>query len=191
MFTADRMANFLMVLGCLLAFPGLWLLSRALWPHTVMRSADICRKGLIKPFIYGFPLTVFVILVIAIFANSMSLVGKGTALILASLYVILAHSGVAGLVTCIGERLTSHSDAGQAWHATLRGGIVLDLAYLLPVVGWFFLLPVSMIIGSGTNLIIFYKIFLETSKVKLLEQDSQPITDRTGVRVTGNLGPLR
>jgi hypothetical protein len=191
MFTADRMTNFLMVLGCLLAFPGLWLLSRALWPHKVMRAADICRKGLIKPFIYGFPLTVFVFLVVAIFANSITMVGKVAALILASLFVMLAHSGVAGLVTCVGERLTSHADVGQAWRATLRGGIVLDLAYLLPVVGWFFILPVSMMIGCGANVIIFYKIFLESSKARLLEQGAQPINDKNGVRVTGNLGPQR
>ena len=49
----------------------------------------------------------------------------------------------------IGERLASPADAARPWKATLRGGIVLELSYLLPVLGWFVILPLSIIIGCG------------------------------------------
>ena len=35
------------------------------------------------------------------------------------------------------------------WRSTLRGGVVLELTYLLPFLGWFVILPASIIIGSG------------------------------------------
>jgi cobalamin synthase len=57
---------------------------------------------------------------------------------------------VAGLATCIGERLASPTDTGRAWQATLRGSIVLVLTYLLPILGWFVIIPASFIVGSGS-----------------------------------------
>jgi hypothetical protein len=61
-----------------------------------------------------------------------------------------ASVGVAGLATSIGERLASPADTGQAWRATLRGSVVLVLTYLLPVLGWFVIIPASFIVGSGS-----------------------------------------
>jgi hypothetical protein len=67
------------------------------------------------------------------------------------LYVLHASAGVSGFATCIGRRLRSPADDARPWRATLRGGIVLELSYLLPVAGWFVILPISTIIGSGAS----------------------------------------
>ena len=66
-----------------------------------------------------------------------------------SLFVLFASTGVAGLATTIGHRLPSPADADRPWKATIRGGIVLELAYLVPFLGWFVLLPGSLILGAG------------------------------------------
>src|SRR5262249_58672268 len=66
------------------------------------------------------------------------------------LYLMQASVGVAGLATCIGERLASPADTGRAWRATLRGSIVLVLTYLLPALRWFVILRASFIIVSGS-----------------------------------------
>jgi hypothetical protein len=63
--------------------------------------------------------------------------------------MVHAHAGVAGLATAIGHRLTSPVDDERPWRSTLRGGVVLELTYLLPILGWFGILPLSIIIGSG------------------------------------------
>jgi len=63
--------------------------------------------------------------------------------------MLQAHTGVSGLATSIGRRLASPLDEQNAWRSTLRGGVVLELAYLLPLLGWFVILPASIIIGSG------------------------------------------
>jgi hypothetical protein len=65
------------------------------------------------------------------------------------LYQLQANIGVAGLATTIGRRLPSPTDQLSPWRATLRGGIALELTYLLPFLGWFIVLPAATIIGTG------------------------------------------
>jgi hypothetical protein len=31
----------------------------------------------------------------------------------------------------------------------VRGGVVLELAFLFPIVGWFIVLPLALILGAG------------------------------------------
>ena len=69
MLMADTMAIFFVILGLLLAFPGLWVLCRGLWPRAVAKAAAVCGKGLIKPFLAGLPLTAVMIFAAAALGN--------------------------------------------------------------------------------------------------------------------------
>jgi hypothetical protein len=73
-------------------------------------------------------------------------------IIVVSSFLLFSSVGIAGLATVIGGRLPSPTDADRPWNATIRGGVVLELAFLVPVVGWFFLLPLSLILGAGAAL---------------------------------------
>src|SRR5262245_11736803 len=155
MLMADTMAIFFVILGLLLAFPGLWILCRGLWPHAVAKAAAVCGKGLIKPFLAGIPLTVVMIFAAAVLGN-LGPAGKIAAVATVCLYLMIANCGVAGLVTIVGERLEEPAGnfaSQKPWRATLRGSIVLGLASLLPILGWFVILPVAMITGCGANLL--------------------------------------
>jgi len=158
MLMADTMAIFFVVLGLLLAFPGLWLLCRGLWPRAVTEAAAICDKGLIKPFVAGLPVTVVMIFAAAVLSN-FGPAGKIAAAATVCLYLMIANCGVAGLVTVVGDRLASPVDSRQPWRAMLRGGAALGLASLLPILGWFVILPVSITIGCGANLISLLRAF--------------------------------
>lgn len=158
MLMADTMAIFFVILGLLLAFPGLWVLCRGLWPRAVRGAAAICGRGLIKPFIAGLPVTAAMIFAAAVLGNFGS-AGKIASAATICFYLMIANCGVAGLVTAAGERLSSRVDAGQAWRATLRGGVALMLASILPILGWFVILPVSMVIGCGANVISLLRSF--------------------------------
>lgn len=149
MLMADTMAIFFVILGLMLAFPGLWLLCRGLWPQMVAEATTRCHKGMLKLFLTGLPLTVLMIFVVVVLSKVFGPVGKIAAASIVCLYMVFAHIGVAGLATCIGQRLASPADAEQQWRATLRGGIILELPYLLPILGWFGILPISIIIGCG------------------------------------------
>jgi hypothetical protein len=149
MLMADTMAVFFVIVGMMLAFPGLWLLCIGLWPRTVAEAAERCRKGLRLSFLVGLPVTiVIVILSLKLLALAGGL-GKAAGIGLLCVFMLHAHIGVSGLTTAIGRRLASPVDQAREWRATLRGGIVLELTYLLPILGWFVILPASIVIGSG------------------------------------------
>ncbi|HEY0762282.1 MAG TPA: hypothetical protein VGD61_07885 [Pyrinomonadaceae bacterium] len=142
------MSIFFVILGMLLAFSGLWLLCRGLWPQAVEAAAARCAKRVWPYFLAGIPLTL-VMLVLARALFALGPVGKFAAVAVVCFYMLQAHTGVSGLATAIGRRLPSPLDEHSPWRATLRGGIALELTYLLPILGWFVVLPASMIIGTG------------------------------------------
>jgi hypothetical protein len=146
---ADTMSIFFVILGMMLALPGLWLLCRGLWPEAVAAAADRCRKRLWSSFLLGVPITIMMVAVTTILFKVFGPLGKIAGLGVVCLYMLQAHTGVAGVVTSIGRRLATPHDEQREWRSTLRGGVVLELAYLLPFLGWFVILPASIIIGSG------------------------------------------
>ena len=149
MLMADTMSIFFAVLGMLLAFAGLWLLCRGLWPNAVAAAAERCARRLWPSFLAGLPTTLVMIVLAKILFSVPLPAGKIAGFGVVCLFMLQAHTGVSGLATAIGRRLSSPLDEQSPWRATLRGGIVLDLTYLLPILGWFVVLPASIIIGSG------------------------------------------
>ena len=149
MLMADTMSIFFVILGMLLAFCGLWLLCRGLWPEAVAAAAARCGKRLWSSFLAGLPVTIVMIVLTKTLFNMLSPVGKIAGVGVVCLYMLQAHTGVSGLATSIGRRLLSPLDEQRPWRSTLRGGVVLELTYLLPFLGWFVILPASIIIGSG------------------------------------------
>jgi hypothetical protein len=155
MLMADTMAIFFVILGLLLAFPGLWLLCRGLWPRAVAGAAAICGKGLIKSFVVGMPVTAAMIFLAAVMSRFGG-AGKIASAVMICLYLMIANCGVAGLAAVVGERLASPAGkmgSEAPWRVTLRGGVAIGLASLLPILGWFVILPVSMMVGCGANLL--------------------------------------
>ena len=148
MVIADVMTWVAVIAGVLAAFPGFWLTLRGLFPQFHEACAQRATRNLVVPFFVGVPFVVAVVIAV-------SALGKlggpgGVALVLLiSLTLSVAHTGVAGLVTTLGRRMPSPTDTERPWKATLRGAIALELAYLMPIVGWFLLLPLTTIIGIG------------------------------------------
>lgn len=149
MLMADTMAIFFVVLGLMLALVGFWLLCRGVWQEAVGKAVERCRRGFVRPFLVGLPLSAVTLLATIGVNNVLGSLGKLLAVGLVCLYMFYAHIGVAGLATYLGQRLTHHASTEQPWKTTVRGGTVLVLSYLLPIIGWFFLLPLTFIIGCG------------------------------------------
>ena len=182
MLMADTMSIFFVILGMMLALPGLWLLCRGLWPEAVTAAADRCRKGLWFSFLAGLPVTIMMVAVTIILFNVLGPVGKIAGVGVVCLYMLQAHTGVSGLVTSIGHRLAAPLDEQRPWRSTLRGGVVLELAYLLPFLGWFVILPASIVIGSGAaNLALL-------SKLKLAVFATNPVLTESDRAATGHAG---
>jgi hypothetical protein len=152
MLLADTMAWVFAVVGLLLALPGLWLLCRGLWPNVVEKTTADCARGLIKPLLVGIPIAGLLVFVFSLITKLHEPLNGIFGIIEVSAFLLFSSTGIAGLATVIGQRLPSPADAERPWNATIRGGVVLELAFLVPIVGWFFLLPLSLILGSGAAL---------------------------------------
>jgi hypothetical protein len=152
MLMADTLAIFLVVLGFMLALPGLWLLCRGLWPKTVENATEDCRRGLLFPFLVGIPIAVFAVVSTIVASKTLGGASGIVSLAIICLFVFFASTGIAGLTTSIGMKLPSPADRERPWQATIRGSVVLELAFLLPILGWFIILPSALIIGSGCAL---------------------------------------
>jgi hypothetical protein len=178
MLMADTMSIFFVILGMLLAFPGLWLICRGLWPQAVEEAAARCGKRIWTYFLAGMPLTLVMIVVVRVLF-ALGPIGKIAGVGAVCLYMIQAHIGVSGLVTAIGRRLPSSLDEHSPWRATLRGGIALELTYLLPILGWFVVLPASIIIGTGAiNVALLSRLRIQTnSQPSLVQSPVHQTTD--------------
>src|SRR3954447_15082870 len=155
MLFGDVMAIGLSIAGFLLSLQGVWLVCLAMWPRRVARAAERCERNGIKSFFIGLLLTGFAVLAIALLGSRLGTAGQLAGWSIGLLYLVYSGVGTAGLVTHLGKRLSSPADADRPWKATIRGGVALELAYLVPILGWFGLLPLSMIIGAGAVTLSF------------------------------------
>lgn len=148
MLMADALVVTLVIVGFLLAFPALWLVWRALAPRSVELASQRCVANPIKSVLLGLVMLGGTVLVAGVVGGA-GVPGNVIAVAVVCCYVLWAHLGVAGFVTHLGRRLPSPADAERPWKATLRGGVALELTYLLPLLGWFGILPLSWVCGAG------------------------------------------
>jgi hypothetical protein len=62
--------------------------------------------------------------------------------------IVWGMMGASGIASLVGERLWP---TGEPWKQMRNGGLVIICCALIPVVGWFLLLPLIAIIGMGVN----------------------------------------
>ena len=137
-------------------------------------AADRCGKRLWSSFLVGLPITIVMVVLTKTLFSMLGPVGKIAGVGVVCLYMLQAHTGVSGLATSIGRRLLSPIDEQRPWRSTLRGGVVLELTYLLPFLGWFVILPASIIVGSGAanlGLLSKLKLALFATRPVLIESD--------------------
>ncbi|MCA9611031.1 MAG: hypothetical protein KC619_35800 [Myxococcales bacterium] len=144
---------FVTLVGALvLALTAWWLFVRSLAPGFVGRARDRWSRRPVLTVLLGAVTGGFATLVlIALFA-----VGHPAASFVATVaatgLLAFALAGTAGLAQRIGEGLASPTDEGREWFRCLKGGAVLELCFLLPVLGWFLVLPIAVYGGLGAAL---------------------------------------
>jgi hypothetical protein len=153
MIFADVFKYLLLVVGTLMVFVSYWLLSVSLFPAMVERSrlaygARPARLTMIGA-LAALPLMVVGAGLMKGAPNAaLKIIGAG----LASLPILLGLIGSAGLSERIAHGLKHADDARTPWRRSLRGGLVLSFTFLLPIVGWFGVLPATILSGFGVML---------------------------------------
>ncbi len=152
MIMADVLTWFLLILGILLVFVANWVGAYGLFPGLVEGCSERYGRRPVAATLLG--LVVLVPLLIA--AGAVGQIGHPVinllVLLVLTVPVLLALLGSAGLAWRVGTGLGSPNDSTQPWRRVLRGGVVLSLVFLMPVIGWFVLLPWSLVSGFGVAL---------------------------------------
>ncbi len=154
MLLADTMAIFFVIIGLLITFPSLWLFCEALFPAWVDESSSAVKHGFIKSLLCGIPVVLAAVFIVAILGKLPGSVGQIAGILSFCLLMLFAQLGVAGFARVLGMRL-KNSEKDTTIRVTLRGGAVLVLTFLLPILGWFLILPGSIVIGAGSSIRVF------------------------------------
>ncbi len=147
--TADPLQVLLLILGAMLIFQAYWLAGAGLFPRLVGQARD-CYKTPIRTTMWG------LLIVVPTFVIGFKVLGqfpnpyvKGAGFVIGVVPLMLGAIGSAGLCQLIGLGLPAPGDQSQNWRRVWRGGWVLNFCYLLPVIGWFVILPWGIISGCG------------------------------------------
>lgn len=103
----------------------------------------------VKPFFVGLPIAVVAFIAVASLGGKMHPVFDVASLLVLGGFLLYSNIGTAGLATLLGRKLPSPVDRERPWKGTLRGGTVLVLSFVFPVLGWFCIMPISLIAGAG------------------------------------------
>ena len=153
MIMADVLTWFLIIAGVYLVLVCYWLSAFALFPSAV----EACRVRYARPVAataVGFLVLAPLLVVGLAAANAIKQPGPAGAVKIALLLLLLpAFLGSAGLALRIGAGLPSPRDAAEPWRRVLRGSLVLAPTFLVPFLGWFVVLPWTLISGFGAALL--------------------------------------
>lgn len=154
MILADVFKYVFLVLGVLVVIVSYWLATTALFPAAVERARVAYGARPMRLIATGALATIPLVLLGLVLLNA----APNAALKLAgavsvALPLVLGLAGSAGLSERVGRGLVHAEDARTPWRRSLRGGSVLALTFLLPIVGWFVVLPMVLMSGCGAVLL--------------------------------------
>ena len=153
MIMADVWKIVFLILGTQAVMVSYWLLAAALFPRALRRSRAAYDGRVGRLTVIGVVATVPTMVIGAgLLQQGPNPLAKLLGAILVSGPIALGLVGSAGLCDRIGAGLPSDSDARLPWRRVLRGGTVLSFAFVLPVLGWFVLLPWTLMTGVAASL---------------------------------------
>lgn len=134
----------LVAVGFVVALPALWLLTLGLWPGRAERLTRVAEAGLGRSVLVGVLPVLGAVVLVSILARlpKMGLV----AALVAGVVMLWGLAGLCGTAALLGRRLWP---AAEPWRQVRHGGLTLVGCALLPVVGWFVLLPLMAVAGAG------------------------------------------
>lgn len=154
MIMADVLKWFLLILGVLLVFISYWVVAEALFPRFVSRARDRFNRP-VKLTLVGVLAMAPAIIVGIFLLNRANPAVKVVGWLVVGVPIILGLVGSAGFAQRVGLGLPAPTDATQPWRRVLRGGTMLSLTFLLPFVGWFLILPWTLISGFAAAITSF------------------------------------
>jgi hypothetical protein len=162
---ADISAIFGLLLALGLAFPGLLAAVWLLFPATVELARLRLERTPWRCFWLGGVLTAGLSLPITVLLALPSGAAKFAGAALITLALTGATLGAAGLAAKMGAHLAARSPALSPAGAFLRGAVALELAAFFPIMGWFIVIPLAVVVALGATAFALLKWMPRTQPV--------------------------
>jgi hypothetical protein len=149
MIMADVFRVLFLILGTMITIVGYWLFFEAVAPRTVERSRQLYDGRVWRLLFVGLLIAIPGLIVSIALLNAGAAPVKFIGFTLLFSLILIGLLGSTGMAKHIGTRLESTADRAQPWRSVLRGGTILTITFVLPGIGWFMLLPFTLITGVG------------------------------------------
>ena len=134
----------LVAVGFVVALPSLWVLTLGLWPGRAGRLREVAEAGLARSVLVGLGPALGAVVLVSVLARLPKM--GALAALCAGVLMLWGLAGLCGLAGLLGQRLWP---GAEPWRQMKHGGLTLVGCALLPVVGWFVLLPLMAVAGAG------------------------------------------
>lgn len=152
MIMADVFKILFLILGALICTVSYWLMFSALFGPTVARAQQALETRPWRTFFTGALTAVPMILLGIVMASNGAGPIKLLGVTLLMALVTAALFGSTGLVWMVGRGLGNPQIPSHNGALVFRGGSVVSIACVFPLVGWFLVLPAVLIVGFGAAL---------------------------------------
>ena len=147
MTTSAVVYTFLFVhIGVVLVVTAYFTIGAALAPRLTERSRIRFARRPWLPAIIGLVLSVPWVIAAVAMLNVDAGAVKFAGAVLGGLWVLLGLIGGAGIAQHVGR---GADDEPVSWVQTVRGGLLISLTWILPLVGWMVMLPLTLAAGVG------------------------------------------
>ncbi len=134
-------------IGVILVVTSYFTLGAALAPGLTARARKQFARRPWLPIVVGLVISVPWVVVAIVLLNQPAAGAKFVGAVLGCLWVLASLIGGAGIAQHIGG--SRDSQGSVSWIQTFRGGLLISLTWVLPLVGWLGMLPLTMSAGIG------------------------------------------
>ena len=129
---------------------GHWLVAAGMFPKATQTFADVYERRPVRATLLGVVTYGPLFLLLLNSGNIGNGAVKLLVLVVGFTALLLGFIGSAGLALRVGRNLSA---GASPWHQGLRGGVMLALVFITPVLGSLFLLHVGLASGFGAVLL--------------------------------------
>jgi hypothetical protein len=148
---ADISAIFFILLIIGVAFPAMLTAWWLLFPSLITRAQIRVDKTPMQSFWMGLAIVVAIAIPIIILLALPFGPAKFIGWVLLAAALALSSIGSAGIAAQLSEQMKKAGNTFTPLGGFIRGSIVLELAAFFPVLGWFFIWPLMLIMAFGST----------------------------------------
>lgn len=147
---ADLTAIFFILLIIGVAYPAMLTAWWLLFPAAVERARLRLDRTPGKSFWMGLAVLIGFLIPILILINLPSGFMKFLGFVAIGVMLVISSIGAAGLASRFADKL-NRLGSFSAIGAFVRGAVIIELASILPIVGWFIFLPIATVTSLGAS----------------------------------------